>query len=115
MTMACVVLTGTGCGTSESPSQLTVDREIAALAPLKNNSESTIVGMDVKDNTELVLSLDVEAWTSIDEDDDTAIEALALKDWKAAWIHEHPGLHATLHVRFVDYHGSPIYNERAAV
>ena len=113
--MTIVGLVLSGCGSSESSRQMTVDREIAALAPLKAGSENTIVGMDVKDNTELVLSLDVEAWTSIDEDDDTAIEALALKDWKAAWIHEHPGLHAILHVRFVDYHGSPVYNERTTV
>jgi hypothetical protein len=111
MTVVMTTLLLTACAAPEDPSQARTDREVAALAPLQSNSEGVITGIDVNNDTTLVASIDLQQWSSVDEQDVAGFQAQALVRWKSVWSHEHPGHHALLRVVFADYHGRSVFTE----
>jgi hypothetical protein len=111
MTVVMTTLLLTACAAPEDPSQARTDREVAALGPLQSNSEGVITGLDVNNDTTLVVSIDLEQWSSVDEQDVAGFQAQALVRWKSTWSHEHPGHHALLRVVFADYHGRSVFTE----
>ncbi|HEY5258586.1 MAG TPA: hypothetical protein VIJ12_09440 [Candidatus Baltobacteraceae bacterium] len=108
-------LTLGACSAPESASQARSDKELAALAPLQTSAQGVITGLDIQNDTTLVVSLDINQWLSIEADEDAALEAQALAKWKGVWAKNHPAQHALLHVDFVDYHATPVYAEKAKV
>jgi hypothetical protein len=105
----------TACSSSPSPADAMRAREIAHLTPMKATYQNAVTGFDVRNDTTLVLSVDLNQYASIDEDSVAALQAEALKRWSEAWTVEHPHEHATLTVVFIDYHGKPFLTKKTAV
>ena len=58
------------------------------------------MGFDVSKDTTLVVSLDIQGMVNAMGDyEEQAMMAEVLRRWQAAWKAQHPGKHATLHVR----------------
>lgn len=98
-----------------SATQQTIDAEIAAMAPLKHAFPAVVMGFDVRDVTTLVVSLDLQAYEGMNDDDAAAMERRAVSDWRAAWRDAHPGRHARLQVRFIDFIGRRILQRSAEI
>jgi hypothetical protein len=96
---------------SPSPRQQVNDVEIAAMAPLKHQYPDVVMGFDVRPQSTLIVSVDLQHY--IDDDDDTiaAMKRDALARWRAAWVAAHPHAHATLRVRFIDFIGRRVAEE----
>ncbi len=99
---------------SPSPDQAASDNEMAALAPLRSEYDSTVTGFVINGN-QLDVSIDLNAYTMIDRDDVPLLQAEALRRWRDAWSAQHPHQHGELSVRFVDYHGRPFFSEKVSV
>ena len=102
-----VAIAAAACA-SPSATQATTDAEIAAMAPLKHAYPAVVMGFDVHGSTALVVSLDLQAYDGMNDDDASAMERRAVADWQRAWKDAHPGLHARLQVRFIDFIGRKI-------
>jgi hypothetical protein len=109
------VLAGATACSSPSPAEAMAAREIAHLTPMKASSQNVVTGFDLRDDTTLVVSVDLNQYASIDADADTALQVEALKRWREAWTVEHPHKHAKLTVLFIDYHGKPFSTEKTSV
>ncbi|MGA8326999.1 MAG: hypothetical protein WB757_13055 [Candidatus Cybelea sp.] len=90
---------------SPSPRQQVNDVEIAAMAPLKHQYPDVVMGFDVRPQSTLILSVDLQHYIEADDDTIAALKRDALARWRAAWTAEHPHTHAILRVRFIDFIG----------
>ncbi|HEY2476815.1 MAG TPA: hypothetical protein VGI19_18685 [Candidatus Cybelea sp.] len=98
-----------------SPQQQLDDAEIAALAPLKAHYADVVMGFDVKPETTLTVSVDLQHYIDTDDDTLTAMRKEALARWRAIWRARHPHAHAVVHVRFIDFVGRNVAQESAPV
>ena len=78
------------------------------MAPLKRAYPDVVMGFDVHGATTLVISLDLQAYEGMNDDDAVAMERRAVADWRNAWTRAHPAGHTQLHVRFIDFIGRTI-------
>lgn len=98
-----------------SPREQAVTTEIAQLAPLKTTYSGVVMGFDVRDDTTLVVSLDLQSYIGMDDDAAEAMRRTVVQHWATAWPATHPGGHATLHVRFIDFIGRKIAEKTVRV
>lgn len=109
------VLTLAGCSQPAAPAaDPAAAREIQAVAPLKAQYKPVITGIDVRGAT-LDVFVDAEQFSSMDYDVEGAMKTQALKRWREVWKANHPGQHATLHVRLRNYFGADVFSESAKV
>jgi hypothetical protein len=100
---------------SPSPGERTAAAELAALAPLKQAYPSVVMGFDLRGDATLIVSLDLQSYDVMDDDDAAAMLRSAVERWKSAWLQAHPHGHAVLHVRFIDFIGRRIAERSVAV
>lgn len=104
------------CSAPPSAQERARDAELAAVAPLRTKYQGVVMGFDVSHGTTLVVSLDMQ--DLVDQMDDGTQNAMrrdVLSRWSGAWKAQHPGEHAALEVRFVDFRGNPVFTDRAKV
>lgn len=106
--LAAAIAIGLAACSSPSATQTTSDAEIAAMAPLKHAYPTVVMGFDLHGATTLVVSLDLQAYDGMNDDDAAAMERRAVAEWRQAWKAAHPGRHARLQVRFIDFIGRKI-------
>jgi hypothetical protein len=111
---ACALAPLAGCS-SPSAHEQTVSTELAALAPLKTAYSGVLMGFDVHGETTLVASLDLQAYIGTDDDTNAAMRRAVVDRWRRAWSAAHPGAHATLHVRFIDFIGRTLAEKTTSV
>ncbi|HKU81896.1 MAG TPA: hypothetical protein VJP76_06965 [Candidatus Tumulicola sp.] len=109
-----VAIGAAACATA-SATQRTSDAETAAMAPLKHAYPAVVMGFDVPAETTLVVSLDLQAYENMDDDAAAAMERRTVTNWLHAWRDAHPGRHALVHVRFIDFIGRTILQRSARV
>jgi len=97
-----------------TPQEASLAREMTAMQPMRGEFDDTVLGFDVA-GSQISVGIDLNQWETIDDDADQAIKSEALDRWKKAWSKEHPGEHATVTVRLVDYHGHAFFRESAKV
>ncbi|HEX3670401.1 MAG TPA: hypothetical protein VHT92_01720 [Candidatus Cybelea sp.] len=100
---------------SPAPNQRVDDAEVTALAPLKQKYSDTVMGFDVKPQTTLIVSLDLQHYIDADDDTVAALKRDALARWRAVWSAAHPHAHATLRVHFIDFIGRSVATESTKV
>lgn len=100
---------------SPSPHQQVGDAEIAAMAPLKQRYPDVVMGFDVRPQSTLIVSVDLQHYIDTDDDTLAAMKRVALARWRAAWIAAHPHAHGIVRVRFIDFIGRKVDEETAQV
>ena len=106
---AAVLLAAVAACSSPSATEQAQSAETAALAPLKAKFSGVVIGFDYSGDTTLVVSLDVQTmYNTMGDYEEQAMKTEALSQWRTVWRAQHPGKHATLHVRFVDFRGTKI-------
>jgi hypothetical protein len=110
--MACAALTAllTACS-ARSPQQRIDDAELAAVAPLKDKYPGVVMGFDIRPQSTLIVSLDLQHYIETDDDVIAAMKRDALAQWRTAWNAAHPHGHAVLYVRFIDFIGRTVAQE----
>lgn len=100
-----------------APSQTrqSADAEIAAMMPLKKQYSDVVMGFDVRPESTLIVSVDLQQYIETDDDTIAAIRRDAVARWRAAWVAAHPHQHAVLHVRFIDFVGRKVATESTKV
>jgi hypothetical protein len=98
-----------------APKQQTADAEVAAMMPLKRQYSDVVMGFDVRPQTTLIVSVDLQQYIETDDETIAAIQRDALARWRAAWIAAHPHQHAVLRVRFIDFIGRKVATESTKV
>jgi hypothetical protein len=93
--------------TGPTAQQRAVDAELAALAPIKQ-TYPVVVGFDVRTPTTLVVSLDLQTYIGMSDDEAAAMKRAVVERWRTAWIGAHPKSQALLHVRFIDFIGRKV-------
>ncbi|MHB8145855.1 MAG: hypothetical protein ACYDGM_01165 [Vulcanimicrobiaceae bacterium] len=93
------------CSAPPTPQQQRHAQERARLARLQQSYGTTIMGFDIHGTT-VNVGVDLNQIYSMSEDDQNALEAAALRTWRAAWLQAHPHRHALLTTRFIDFHGN---------
>jgi hypothetical protein len=109
-----LALTLTACSSPAAHDQVVTAEETAALQPLRAEYDGAVTGFIVKGN-QLDVSIDLNTYATIDEDDVPLLQAEAVRRWREAWTAQHPHEHADLTVRFVDYHGKPFLIKKITV
>ncbi len=110
---ALVLAVVTACS-APSPQAASEAHAVAHMQPMREGNDDTVVGFEVH-GTRMDVSIDLNAWETIDDDADQAIKDDAMRRWKEAWSAENPGKHATLTVRLRDYHGRTFFTETGKV
>jgi hypothetical protein len=99
-----------------APANQGVDqRETAALAPLKSQYPDTVMGFDIRPETTLIVSLDLQHYIDMEDDEIAAMKRNALARWRGVWLSAHPHEHAVLVVRFIDFIGRRVAAESTKV
>jgi hypothetical protein len=104
-----------GACSAPAPQQATTDAEVAAMMPLKRHYSDIVMGFDVRPQTRLIVSVDLQQYIETDDATIAAIRRDALARWRAAWIAAHPHQHAVLQVRFIDFIGRKVATETTKV
>ena len=102
-----------GCS-GPSPQQRAQDAELAAVTMLKQRYP-VIAGFDVRPATTLIVSLDLQQYIEMEDDEIAAMKRDALTRWRTAWSAAHPQAHSVLHVRFIDFIGRKVGTETTRV
>jgi hypothetical protein len=102
--LALFALAVTACSSSPSPQERIDASERNAMAPLKAHYPTVVMGFDFH-GTSVDVSIDTNAEIDLDDSQDAAMRREALVDWKAAWQRAHPGEHAHLTVRILNFRG----------
>lgn len=110
---AILCLVASGCSKPSDQAQVE-QKERDLLAPLKTTYSDQVMGYDIKETT-LDISIDANAVLSMDADAEDAMKGRALRDWKSTWVATHPGQHATVRVRMIDFRGTNYADESAKV
>jgi hypothetical protein len=111
--IACVLVM-VGCS-SPSPRERATSSELAQVSALKRDYSGIVMGFDVRDDTTLIVSLDLQTFIGMDDDAAAAMKHTVVARWRSAWSAAHPGDHATLHVRFIDFIGRKIAEQSANI
>lgn len=101
---ALAVLALSACS-APSPQERIEATQRDAMAPLKAHYAEIVTGFDFQGNT-LNVSIDPNAALDLDDDQEKAMRAEALRDWRGAWLRAHPNEHAQLTVRIIDFRGT---------
>jgi hypothetical protein len=104
----------TACS-STAPRQSVTDEELASLAAFKQKYPGLVAGLDVRPQTTLIVSVDLQEYIDTDDDTIAAMKRDALARWRYAWVRAHPHAHAELQVRFIDFIGRKVATESTAV
>ncbi len=102
------VLASVGCASPQSPAERAASSEVAQLSALKHSYPGVVMGFDVRNDTTLIVSLDLQGFIGMDDDAVDVMQRTVVAQWSAAWSSAHPGAHATLHVRFIDFIGRKV-------
>jgi hypothetical protein len=100
---------------SPSPKQQTDDAELQAMATLKKQYSDLVAGFDIRPQTTLIISVDLQNYIEADDTETAAMKRAALTHWRAAWLAAHPHEHAVLYVRFIDFIGRKVATETTRV
>lgn len=84
------------------------------MEPFKSKYSDTIMGFDFK-GTSVDISIDANALMSMDDDSEAALKSQAIRDWANTWRNTHPGKHATVTLRILDFRGTQYAKEFAKV
>lgn len=96
---------------SPSPQEAAQNQELATLTPLKQKYQDVVVGFDFKPNETLIVSLDLQNYNGMGDDDQDAMKKAISATWRKAWQQAHPGQHATIHLKLMDFIGRTIGTE----
>lgn len=110
---AAAVLIAACSSVSQKPES--TDAEIAAMMPLKRQYSDVVMGFDVRPESTLIVSVDLQQYIETDDETIAAIRRDALARWRAAWVAAHPHQHAVLQVRFIDFVGRKVATETTKV
>jgi len=105
--IACA-LVAFGCSSPSSSRERVTSSELAGVSALKRDYSGIVMGFDVRGDTTLIVSLDLQSYIGMDDDAATAMKRAVVARWRSAWSAAHPRSHATLHVRFIDFIGRKI-------
>ena len=108
--IALALLVLTACS-SPSPQETAQNQELATLAPLKQKYQDVVMGFDFKPGETLVVSLDLQNYNGMGDDDQAAMKKTVVAAWRKAWQDAHPGQHATIHLKFIDFIGRTVGTE----
>lgn len=84
------------------------------MTPLQSKYSNVVMGYDFHGPT-VDVSVDLQAYTEMDDFAVDALSARTLRAWVRAWRSAHPHDHATLTVRFLDFRANLITKESARV
>ena len=104
-----------GCSATPSAQQRLVATELNQMTPLKQAYTGVVMGFDVHGETTLIASLDLQSYIGMDDDAAEAMRRAVVARWRSTWSDAHPGAHATLHVRFIDFIGRKIAEQSSSV
>jgi hypothetical protein len=93
---------------SPSPEEATQNQELATLAPLKQKYLDVVTGFDFKPDETLIVSLDINNYNGMGDDDQDAMKKTIAATWRKAWQEAHPERHATIHLKLMDFIGRTI-------
>ena len=106
--LALALLLALSACASQSPEEQAQTQELTALAPLKQTYNGVVMGFDFKPHDTLVVSLDLQNYNGMGDDDQDRMKKAILASWKSAWQQAHPGKHATIHTQIIDFIGRTI-------
>jgi hypothetical protein len=109
-----LLLALTACS-SQSPDERAQSQETAALASLKQKYPDVVMGFDFKPHDTLVVSLDLQNYDGMNDDDQDRMKKDILAAWRSAWQQTHPGEHATIRTQIIDFVGRTIARQDASV
>ncbi len=109
------LLLSAACASPQAPAERAVSSEIAQLSALKHSYPGVVMGFDVRNDTTLIVSLDLQGFIGMDDDAADSMQRTVVAQWRAAWSSSHPGAHATLHVRFIDFIGRKVAERSSRV
>ena len=111
-TFAQAALVAAALAACSSPPRERVDSaELARLAALKQRYPNVVMGFDIRPETTLIVSLDLQGYIEMDDDAAEALKIQALEAWRSAWAYAHPREHAVLRLRLIDFIGRKIAEE----
>jgi hypothetical protein len=90
-----------------SPQQRAEDAELAAVTPLKQKYP-VLAGFEIRPATTLIVSLDLQQYIEMEDDEIASMKKAAVERWRSAWSAAHPHTHAVLEVRFIDFIGRKV-------
>ncbi|HKE37673.1 MAG TPA: hypothetical protein VKB39_09575 [Candidatus Baltobacteraceae bacterium] len=96
---------------SQSPEEAAQSQELATLSPLKQKYQDVVMGFDFKPAQTLIVSLDLQNYNGMGDDDQAAMKKTVVATWRNAWQQAHPGQHATTHLKFIDFIGRTVGSE----
>ena len=106
------------CSGPQSPSSAAsriADRETREMQPVVDRyKKQSVMGSEVKGTT-LVLSVDAEGWSELDEPTDIAIRNAILDAWTRVWTKYHPREHAVLRLRVQNYYAQEITSQTKSI
>jgi hypothetical protein len=108
LVLGALVLAAAACASPQSPSERAAASELTQMAALKHDYPGIVMGFDVRNGTTLLVSLDLQSFIGMDDDAVAAMKRNVVARWRGAWTSAHPGTHATLQVRFIDFIGRTI-------
>src|SRR6185312_3572292 len=104
---AAAIVLLTACS-SPSPQEAAQNQELTALAPLKQKYRDVVMGFDFKPGETLVVSLDLNNYNGMGDNDQDAMKKVIAATWRKAWQQAHPGQHATTHLKLMDFIGRTV-------
>jgi hypothetical protein len=110
---ALLAATAVAACSSPSPQEQVQTTELTQLDTLKKTYDGIVMGFDFKGDTTLLVSLDIQNYIGIDDDTAAKMKTDVLAHWKSAWIAAHPGKHATVTARMIDFVGRKIWEGSA--
>jgi len=109
-------MTMTACSRQAPPSAPgAVERETKRMQPIVDRYKAqSVMGFDLKGTT-LLLSVDAEGWSQLDESSEISLKNAVLDAWARTWKLEHPRQHAIVHLRVQNYYGQEINSQQRSV
>jgi hypothetical protein len=111
---AILALFSVGCS-SPSTHERVVSDEVDRLNTLEHHYPGVVTGFDVRGDTTLIVTLDLQSYIGMSDDDAAAMKHAVVERWRSVWSALHPHEHATLHVRFIDFIGRKIAEQSVKV
>jgi len=81
---------------------------LETLTPLKQKYQDVVMGFDFKPKETLIVSLDLNNYNGMGDDDQDAMKKAIGATWRTAWQKAHPQQHTTIHLKLMDFIGRTI-------